>query len=461
MVTGRTVYIGGTHYEYTLDSIKKHLKRENLLLRIEFQIGFRYNAGMTNLDWLEADCLLTPGVPPQHRAALGVDKATGLLGESRGLDEKLDNDWGGTIFLTPGLVNAHTHLEQYADTPVPLLPGETIADWILKIVGLNRQKTDEDKRQACMKSILEMIRTGTTYVNDITSTGVSLEALSQVGMRGMVSPEFFFPFQTETPDLSGVIALFRQLSERFGGHPLLKLGISPHSPYNATRQACEAVLSAIDPARIHTHIAETPEEMQWFADGTSPLDNVHETLLGKRFGPDPTYRRPLEQFTALLSHRWTLVHGVYLNDGELQQLTETGAGLVTCPRSNRLLTGETRTDLKRWIATGLHIGLGTDGRLSTSDLDLRAEARVARDANDLSARETFELLTAGSASAIGAGDEIGRLQPGCKADVVLWHSPHPMGDNPYETWLHPDTQPVLVLINGRIVLERVPEPTGV
>jgi len=76
-------------------------------------------------------------------------------------------------------------------------------------------RTDAERLESCHKSILEMIRTGTTCVNDITSTGMSFDALDQVGMRGIVSAEFFHPVHEPGPDMSEVISRVRQFQNRF------------------------------------------------------------------------------------------------------------------------------------------------------------------------------------------------------------------------------------------------------
>lgn len=402
-----------------------------------------------------AHWVLTPGQPPRQAMGVVINRDTGRIDHLYSVAAaEVAQPAEGTYILTPGLINAHTHLELYAGQPIPKAPGESMGDWLLKVIGYSRSLDDAGRKQACHKSIVELVRSGTTCVNDITSGGASLEALSEVGMRGVVSPEFFYPMHDEDPWVREIVERFETLCNRFAAHPLLSIGVSPHSPYNVTPQAYKKVIECVDPAIVHTHTAETRDEIQWFKTGTSSLDKVHERVLGQVYGPAILGRGPLDALVPYLTEKWVLVHGVYLSEQDREQLARTGASLVHCPRSNLWLSGETLTDLRQYEAAGIPVGLGTDSRLSAPDLDLRAEGRVARSCHGLSAQETFELMTSGSARAIKQAQLLGRLAPGYAADLVLWHHPASGIDDPWEAWLSPETQVEMVVINGRIVLER-------
>jgi 5-methylthioadenosine/S-adenosylhomocysteine deaminase len=401
---------------------------------------------------LSADWLLTPGLPPQRGGRITFDRESGRI-----LDVDTDvssEEEGGTTIVTPGLINAHTHLELYSETPRALAEGETMADWILAVIAQSRQMDYAARKKACQQSIVELIRTGTTCVNDITSDGASLEALSLVGMRGIVSPEFFYPMHNE-PWVREIAERVLELRERFKDDGLLAVGVSPHSPYNVTPAAYAKAMEDIpEPVVIHTHLAETRAETEWFETGASPLDQVHERVLGQRFGPVTPGTRPLSGLLPLLSKDWVAVHGVYLTEDEYRLLAQAGTSLVHCPRSNLTISGETIADLRAVMATGIALGLGTDSRYSASDLDLREEGRVAQRLHGLSVEEVLALMTAGSAAAIKHENLLGKLAPGYAVDLVVWH--HPARDiaDPYAAWLSPEAEVQLVRINGRTVLER-------
>ncbi len=393
-------------------------------------------------------------LPPLEGGAVAIDKSTGLVAHIEREYESTEEREGGTTILAPGFINAHTHLELYASSPTPILPEESMADWLSQVTAQNKAQTKADRLQNCLKSILELIRTGTTFVNDITSDGASLDALSQIGMRGIVSPEFFYPGHDKDPDLTSVTSRVHELQNRFALHPLLEIGLSPHSPYNVSPSAWAKALKELSPPMIHTHIAETQAEIDWFLNGASSLDEVHLRFLGKTFGPTRTGISPLETMADYLNDRTILAHGTFLSEADWKQIQTSGASLVHCPRSNQWLTGKTLPNLKARLMQGIPIGLGTDSRFSCPDLDMRAEAREARRLHGLSAEETLLLLTRHGAKALHRDHEVGYLAPGMAADMVLWWHPSAGIHDPFEILLDPETQPLMVWINGRIVLER-------
>lgn len=409
------------------------------------------------MEWYVTDWLLSPGSPPRRNGAAAV--APMKAGISHILEIGSSSPGGerrqaGTSFLTPGLINAHTHIEMYA--PEPISPGAdgTMGDWILKVVAKNRGMNEAERRLACQKSVLEMLQAGTTCINDITSDEIAPDVLAQTGIRGIVSPEFFYPFHTEKPDMSKVIHRFNLLKQRFENHPLLNVGISPHSPYNVTPKAMLQLLQVIDPVLIHTHLAETEEEIRWFQTGSSPLDKVHQTLLGEQPGPIASGITPVKSFSGVLDARWVAAHGVYLTDPDIERLRQAGASLVHCPRSNLWLSGESIPDYRKLLQAGVPVGLGTDSRYSAPDLDIRAEGRVAQQLHSLSAQEVFEMMTIGSARAIKQQNKVGSLLPGYLADLVLWWNPGESVEEPYTLWLSPETRVEQVVVNGRTIWKR-------
>jgi cytosine/adenosine deaminase-related metal-dependent hydrolase len=357
---------------------------------------------------VSADWLLDPLKPPIAGGHVHIHPQTGKIASiSSRLQECIPQKTGST-FLTPGLINAHTHLELHAETPIPLKPGETIADWILQVVAHSRSQTEADKVAACRQGVKEMLETGTTCVNDITSTGASITALSETGMRGQIALEFFHPRHNTPLNMASIREQLHNLTMQCSSNRLLTLALSPHSPYNVAPAAWEAILRELDPIAIHTHLAETREEMRWFAEGQSALDTVHEQLLGQRFGPLTSGTSPLDFIRHLVSSRWSIAHGVYLSQEDLHHLAKHGAGLVHCPRSNLHLSQETLPLLQHLQeTTGIPVGLGTDSRMSSPDLDLRSEGRVAQACHHLSAQEVLALMTAGSASSMGYGNRVG------------------------------------------------------
>jgi 5-methylthioadenosine/S-adenosylhomocysteine deaminase len=154
-------------------------------------------------------------------------------------------------------------------------------------------------------------------------------------------------------------------------------------------------------------------------------------------------------------------HCVHVDDAEAVALAGAGVGVALCPVSNRRLRCG-RAPLERLRAAGAAIGLGTDSPASAGDFDLRAEARelaeqAAAAGEPLAAGALVELITAGSARALGREREVGALGPGLRADLcaVSLHGPLlPLADaDPAAAALDPRASVAMVAVDGRVLLD--------
>ena len=173
----------------------------------------------------------------------------------------------------------------------------------------------------------------------------------------------------------------------------------------------------------YTHLAETRQE--------ADLVRACHGLSGARH---------LENLGVLASLK-AAVHCVWLEDEEIGLLAEHGVGIIHCPESNMKLASGAG-DVRRWLKAGIKVGLGTDGAASNNDLDMIGEvgaaARLAKvvtgDPTELPAGEALDMALSGSAHALGLEGEVGRLEPGFFADLIVLNTkaPHltPLNDIP-------------------------------
>ena len=141
-------------------------------------------------------------------------------------------------------------------------------------------------------------------------------------------------------------------------------------------------------------------------------------------------------------------HCVKVDDEEISLLAEHDVAIAHCPRSNGLLACGI-APLRRFLETGLRVGIGTDGVSSTPSQDMFDELRVAvlsarareQRADALTATEALELATLGSARALGLESEVGSLVPGKQADLTVVS----MTGTPYLPW---DDPCVAVVLGG-------------
>lgn len=356
--------------------------------------------------------------------------------------------------LTPGLVNCHLHLEQSFPEPITKSVDQPFTEWLFQVVQqLKNQSTHEEKSARCRFGVQELLQSGTTCVNDIASSRESLQALDVQGLRGIVSLEVFHP-GGEPVQIAHWVSAFQNMQAGYTQHPRLSLGLSPHSPYNVSPEAWLAMAEACQPARIHSHVAEFEDEAQYLQGQPSCIEDLHQRILGRHFAPRHHASSPVAYLhqQQLLNARTVLAHAIHTTAADREALQAAGVGVAHCPRSNLALHGQTLR-ASEWQDSGIPMGLGTDGRLSTPDLDLRAEARCAMAQHGWNTQQALEAMTLSGAKALGMNDFIGSLSPGKWADLVLWKA-QPFSGSPESAVLAESTSIQSVIIAGGVRFKR-------
>lgn len=333
---------------------------------------------------------------------------------------------GRGLVAIPGLVNAHTH------TTLTLHRG--ICDdldlfaWATHNYPSIRALTERDLRLGARWAALDLARAGITTTVECAryDPGVFADEALRVGLR-CLSGGFALATlmgREVAPNWPALIERTASAMERFGGDRRARFFLGAHSPYNAPPELLEAVRAAADDLGVDLgiHLAETRTE----------VDQVAE-----RYGVSPV------QYLA--DHGWLNGRGhllaahVVWPDGErdVELLASAGAGVAHCATSNaKLASGVAPVPALR--AAGIPVALGTDSVLSNNRLDLFAEmkaaallqrARTGR-ADALTNADLFRMATLEGARAIGWNDEIGSLEVGKQADVVLLELEHPLGMTP-------------------------------
>jgi len=315
----------------------------------------------------------------------------------------------GEVVLTPGLVDAHAHLDL---TPLAGRVGTRggFAGWVGELLARRAELGRRDLEQGVRGGAAELLASGTTSIGDIDSSGTSARLAGTLPLRVVVHRELLDGFDpARTP---AALALLAKFSVRGG---LALPGLSPHAPFTVSAPLLEA---AVARARrkawpLSIHWAETRAEVEWLARGTGPLA---ERLPGS---PRASGLSLLARAGAL-GRRTSLVHGNHPSPGDPARLARAGVTLVHCPGTHRFFAREP-FPLERYRRAGVRLALGTDSRASNAHLDLRREMALARAAFPrLAPGEVFEWATRGGARALGRERELGRLRPGACADLVAW-----------------------------------------
>jgi 5-methylthioadenosine/S-adenosylhomocysteine deaminase len=314
--------------------------------------------------------------------------------------------------VIPGLINAHTHV------PHSLLRGVgdglPLERWLTEaIFPIEKACVDEDfVKVGARLSIIEMLLAGITTFADMFyyEWEIAREA-DTLGIRAVLGETVLdFP----TPDAPGGTQEGFRLAEKFisewKGHPRITPAVAPHAPYTCgpatIRAARDLALRTDTPVLIH--LSETEHE-------------VDEVL--KRYGATPIHYVAHE---GLFEAKVLAAHVVHPQSGELTLLREHNAGIAHCPRSNMNLASGA-APIRRMLDKQLRLGLGTDGAASAPKTNLFEEmataARLAKlhhhRADAVAAREIFAMATIGGARALGMEDQLGSIEPGKLADIVI------------------------------------------
>lgn len=392
--------------------------------------------------------------------SVGAGRAPeGLEGVVRRVD-------GTGHLVTPGLVNTHHHFYQWITRG--LAQNASLFDWLVTLYP-TWARIDEPMVHAAARGSLAMLaRGGVTTAMDHhyifprgsgDLLGAGIRAAAALGVRftaargsmdrgesdGGLPPDFAVE-TTEGALRATEEAVDRHHDAAFGS--MLHIAVAPCSPFSVStgllREA--AVLARRKGVRLHTHGSETVEEEKF----------CHEL-----FGKGPT---DYLESTGWLGEDVWMAHCVHMNDSDIAAFARTGTGVAHCPSSNaRLAAGIAR--IPDMLGAGIPVGLGVDGTASNESGELHTELRNAllvnrlgnHRENALTVRQALRLGTYGGAQVLGRTREIGSLEPGKLADLVLWKVDgigHSSIADPVAALVLGAAAPVtLSLVDGRPVVE--------
>jgi 5-methylthioadenosine/S-adenosylhomocysteine deaminase len=313
--------------------------------------------------------------------------------------------------VIPGLINGHNH------AAMSLLRGVAddlaLMDWLERyIFPAEAALVDEGfVRTGTQLAALEMISSGTTtfadmyYFEDIVA-----EVVDSCGLRGVLGETIVdFP-APDNANVDAALGYTEMFLQRWQDHPRVIAAVAPHAPFTAGPETLRssAELARRYGAPLLIHVSETSDEVE---------------QVQQRYGA-----RPVQHLASLgfLGPDVIAAHVIWVDDEEIALLAQHSVGAVHNPESNMKLASGTMP-LLALRAAGVAVGLGTDGPASNNDLDLFAAMTTATflqkhanaDPTALPAAETLALATIEGARALGLEDQIGSLEVGKRADLVV------------------------------------------
>jgi cytosine/adenosine deaminase-related metal-dependent hydrolase len=373
---------------------------------------------------------------------------------------------GTGCLLTPGLVNTHHHLYQWATRGLAL--DETLFGCLTALYPIWGRLDAEIVGAAAGAGLGWLALSGCTTTMDhhyvFPRAGgdvlaAEIEAAQRIGLRfhptrgsmDLSRKDGGLPPDNVVEDTDEALAATEAAIDRWhdpGPDAMLQIAVAPCSPFSVTSKLMSeaATLARRKGVRLHTHLAETDDE---------------EEFCRERFGCTPV--EYAERLGWLGDDVW-LAHGVHLDDAAIGKLGATGTGVAHCPSSNaRLGAGAAR--VRELLDHAVPVGLGVDGPASQEASHLGAElrqalytARIRGGPGAMSAREVLRLGTIGGARCLGRQDDLGSLEAGKLADLVLWRLDglgHDGIDDKLAALVFGPAAPVeLALVGGKPVVER-------
>jgi 5-methylthioadenosine/S-adenosylhomocysteine deaminase len=352
--------------------------------------------------------------------------------------------------VLPGFINGHTHV------PMTLFRGihddVTLNDWLYKYIFPAEKKnvTETFVRWGTRLAVAEQIRSGvTTFADMYYFEDAVAEETKAAGMRGVLGETFIdFP----APDNKSEAAMLdytEKFLRKWQGDPLIHAAVAPHSIYTCSQKTLQdaSALARKYNAPILIHMAEMKKEWEDSEkqNGASPVQYLERIGV---LGPDVV-----------------AAHCIFVDDADRKILAKHNVGCVHNPSSNMMIASGV-APVPEMRSAGIAVGLGTDGPAgSNNDLDLMEEidlaaklAKITRmNPLALNALAVVEMATIDGARALHMENEIGSLETGKKADLILISLDEPNAVPMYNVYSQiayslKASDVETVMIGGRVVM---------
>jgi len=313
--------------------------------------------------------------------------------------------------VVPGLINTHTH------APMVMYRGLAddlaLMDWLQKYIFPAEAKTvsPEMVRVGTRLAALEMIESGTTTFADMYYFEEEIaRAAFGAGLRGILGQTIIqFPVaDAKTP--ADALARAERFIQEFRENGLIVPAVAPHALYTNDKATlvASAELGRKYGVPVIIHFAETEDEVRAAREQYSQTPAAYLESIGF-WGP-----------------RTLAAHGIWVTDDDIAILKRRAVGIAHNPESNMKLASGA-APVPKYLAAGVAVGLGTDGAASNNDLDMFEAMRQAaflaklttKDPTAVSARTALDLATIGGARALHMEAQIGSLEAGKRADLIV------------------------------------------
>ncbi|WP_405282993.1 amidohydrolase family protein [Methanobrevibacter sp.] len=323
------------------------------------------------------------------------------------VDKIIDGE--GKVLL-PGFVNTHTHLSMTLFRG--LADDLSLDTWLNDHIWPMEANLNGDYCYAgALLGAVELIKSGTTTFSDMYFYMEDVaRAVDEAGIRAVLSYGMidFGDAERREAEIKENLTLFENCNGMADGR--IKVFFGPHSPYTASEELLIKVRQLADEYNmgIHIHVSETQKEINDVSEekGLRPFEYLDKIGF---LGPDVV-----------------AAHSVWLSDEEIEIIKKHDVKISHNPCSNMKLASGI-APVSKLMENDICVSIGTDGASSNNNLDLIEELKTASllqkvstlDPNVLNSHEAIAMGTIKGAEALGLADEIGSIEVGKKADIIL------------------------------------------
>ncbi len=350
--------------------------------------------------------------------------------------------------VMPGLINSHTHIamslfRNYADD-LPFWP------WLTeKIWPVEEKLIAEDVYWGSMLSIIEMIQSGTTCFSDMYFfMDETAKAVSESGIRASLARGLMGQSADDLDRINETIQMYKNWNGKADGRITIAAG--PHAPYTCSPSYLEKVIELAKEynMRIHIHLSESKKEIEDSFNNykKSPIKHVNDI--------------------GLFDLPTMAAHCVHLSDEDIDILAEKNVSVLNNPGSN-LKLGNGFASIEKLLKKGVNVALGTDGPSSNNNQNMFEELNLASlinkaingDTTCVPASTALKMATINGARALGLESDIGTIEVGKKADMILidLNKPHLYPKHNFISAMAYSAQASdvdTVIVDGKILMEK-------
>ncbi|HOO03465.1 MAG: amidohydrolase family protein [Methanomassiliicoccales archaeon] len=310
--------------------------------------------------------------------------------------------------ILPGLINAHCHVAMTVmKGMVDDLP---FGEFLDRTFSIDSDRQDDDLLAGSRLGCLEMLMGGTTtFVDLYYSQDVIARAVKEAGMRGVLC--WAVLDQQFTTQRGVPLENCKAFHSRYAGDEHILPGIGLQGVYVCSEETFMGARAFSDRtgALMTFHLSETRKEVY-----------EHKAKTGKR---------PADWLASIgfLNERCLAAHSAWLTIGEVRALAKAGASIATCPVSNMKLATGGVAPIPEMLREGVKVTIGTDGSTTNNSLDMFGEMKALAllqkasrwDPTVVPAQEALDFATVSAAAALGLEREIGSIEVGKRADIVI------------------------------------------